>query len=78
MREHSLRAWDTLQKTGENPLAMTLSADSRITAFIKSEQVLQTLNADQYVGDAPERARAMAATIRQALTDQNKEQRDSH
>jgi adenylosuccinate lyase len=69
IREHSLAAWDALRRGRPNPLAETLSADERITAWVPAARVRDLLRADAYVGDAPERARAMAALIRQDLQD---------
>jgi adenylosuccinate lyase len=67
IRGHSLAAWDALRQGRPNPLAETLSADGRITAWVPAARVRDLLRADAYVGDAPERARAMAAMIRQDL-----------
>jgi adenylosuccinate lyase len=69
IREHSMAAWDALRQGQSNPLAEALSADERITAWVPAARVRDLLRADAYVGDAPERARAMAATIRQDLQD---------
>lgn len=67
IREHSLRAWETVRGGAPNPLADLLAADSRITALIPAERVRNLLRADGYVGDAPQRARQMAAAIRAEL-----------
>jgi adenylosuccinate lyase len=69
IREHSLAAWDALRQGRPNPLAETLGADERITAWVPAVRVRDLLRADAYVGDAPERARAMAVRIRQDLQD---------
>jgi adenylosuccinate lyase len=65
IRQHSLAAWEAVQSgTGEpNPLAQRLSGDGRITRYISPEQVLALLEARTYVGDAPQRARALAARL---------------
>ncbi len=65
IREHSLAAWAALQSGQPNPLADRLAADPEITRFIPADQVRALLDASGYVGDAPERARQLAATIRQ-------------
>jgi adenylosuccinate lyase len=67
IREHSLAAWEALRKGRPNPLIDALSADARITALVGPEQVRELLRAGLYIGDAPERARAMAVSIRSAL-----------
>jgi len=67
IREHSLFAWDTLKQGKPNPLISTLSADRRINRYVSSKRIRQLMRADSYVGDAPARARQMAANIRSAL-----------
>lgn len=67
IREHSLSAWEHLRQGNPNPLADNLSADSRITQYMSSEQVHELLNAQAHIGDAPERARNIASMIRDVL-----------
>ncbi len=67
IREASLRAWQAVQSGAENPLAQQLAADERIRAYLPADQVLALMDASAYVGTAPERALALAATVRQAL-----------
>ncbi len=66
IREHSLAAWASLQADpgAENPLPARLSADQRIARYLAGEQVGALLDASAYVGDAPERARAIADRLR--------------
>jgi adenylosuccinate lyase len=66
IRGHSLAAWASLQADpgAENPLPARLSADERVTGYLAPEQLLSLLDASGYVGDAPERARGMAAQLR--------------
>jgi len=72
MREHTMRAWAELQagatggRTG-NPLPALLSKDERIAAYLSPDRVLDLLDASAYVGDAPQRARAMAEQIQKDL-----------
>jgi adenylosuccinate lyase len=68
IRQHSLAAWEVVQSgSGEpNPLPTSLSGDERVTRYIPSEQVLALLEASTYVGDAPQRAREMAARLAEA------------
>ncbi len=65
IRQHSLAAWEVVQAaSGEpNPLPGALSGDERITRHIPAERVLALLDASTYVGDAPQRARALAAQL---------------
>ena len=69
IREHSLAAWESLQSDsdGDNPLPGRLSADERVTRHLAREQVLSLLDASAYVGDAPRRARGVAAELRRAV-----------
>jgi adenylosuccinate lyase len=67
IREHSLAAWARLRKGAANTLVDTLSTDPRILRYILAEQVREYLDATDYVGDAPERARRLAATLREQL-----------
>ena len=67
IREQSLVAWAALQEGQSNPLADLLAADERITRYIPAGEVADLLDASGHVGDAPERALALAAQIRQAL-----------
>jgi adenylosuccinate lyase len=67
IREQSLVAWAALQAGEANPLAELLAADARITAYVAPEDVHALLDASGHVGDAPERARAMAQRVRDHL-----------
>jgi adenylosuccinate lyase len=69
IRRHSMSAWDALQQrpSSPNPLPKLLASDPQILAFLSADQVRALLDAEDYVGDAPERARNMATAIRQAL-----------
>ena len=68
IRAHSLAAWAALQAGQPNPLAQLLAADPQITQFVPANAVPALLDAGDHVGDAAERAQAMAALLRIALT----------
>jgi adenylosuccinate lyase len=72
IREHSLAAWAELAAGQANPLPGRLSTDPRITQYLSSPQIITLLDATQYIGDAPERAKALAAQMRQAISSANK------
>ncbi len=63
IREHSLAAWAAIAEGGPNPLPNRLANDARITTYLTPAQVLELLDATQYVGDAPERALRLAGQI---------------
>jgi adenylosuccinate lyase len=67
IREQSLEAWAELQAGRPNPLAERLAGDARITAYLTPQQVHTLLDASGHVGDAPERALALAKMIRTAV-----------
>jgi len=63
IREAAMRAYEMLAEGGENPLAALLSEDARLTALVDPASIRALLDPTTYVGDAPERARALAARI---------------
>ncbi|MFZ1595312.1 MAG: adenylosuccinate lyase, partial [Anaerolineae bacterium] len=65
IREHSLAAWLAVQRGEPNPLAARLAADAQLQALLAPDTIKTLLDASHYVGDAPVRARALAAKIRQ-------------
>jgi adenylosuccinate lyase len=67
IREHSLAAWAELAAGRPNPLPGRLAADSRITTYLAADQVTALMDAGDYVGDAPERARRLAQLIRTSI-----------
>jgi adenylosuccinate lyase len=67
IRGHAMAAWDAVQKGGPNPLADRLAADAEVLRYLPAERVRVLLDASDYVGDAPERARQVAAAIRERV-----------
>lgn len=67
IREHSLAAWAELAAGRANPLPIHLSTDTRITQYLTPAQIIALLDASQYVGDAPERAKNLVVQIREAI-----------
>ena len=66
IREHAIVTWAEVQSTGgkgELSLRQGLSQDERICRYVSPERVSELLNASAYVGDAPRRARTLAAEI---------------
>ena len=64
LREHSLTAWGAIQSGNPNPLAELVSHDPEITCYLPAEELLRLMDITHYLGDAPQRARKMAETIR--------------
>lgn len=69
IRGHALAAWAALRMSEPNPLVDSLAADPALTALMDPATIRRHLDARDYVGDAPERARQLAAALRAALAD---------
>jgi adenylosuccinate lyase len=67
LREHSLAAWAVIQSGNPNPLAELISHDPEIIRFLSAENLYGIMDVNQYLGDAPHRARQMAETIRNSI-----------
>jgi adenylosuccinate lyase len=67
IREHSMAAWARVEAGEPNPLADLLSNDEAITHYLSPYEIRLLLDAGRHVGDAPQRARAFLAELRQAL-----------
>ena len=65
IRQHSMAAWQAIQAGQPNPLPALLTADPDVLACLPADRVAALLDAAGYVGDAPQRARQMAALIRE-------------
>ncbi len=65
IRQHALTAWRVVQKGEPNPLADRLASDAEVLRYLSEGRVRALLKASDYVGNAPERARRMAAMIRE-------------
>jgi adenylosuccinate lyase len=68
LREHSLTAWAGVQSGKPNYLADLIAHDPEVNRYLSSDEVHQIMDVTHYVGDAPQRARRMAETIRTTLT----------
>ncbi|MCJ7549098.1 MAG: lyase family protein, partial [Anaerolineae bacterium] len=68
IRERSMQAWQAVQagtSTGvpANPLPRLLSEDEQVKQYLPEDEVLALFDAGAHIGDAPARARAMAAKV---------------
>ncbi len=64
LRVHSMAAWESVRAGQPNPLPDLLASDPRLTAYLPPDRIRGLLDATGYVGDAPDRARALAQEIR--------------
>jgi adenylosuccinate lyase len=67
LREHSLTAWTAVQSGNPNPLAELVNHDPEITHYLSADELFKLMDITHYLGDAPQRARKMAETIRNTL-----------
>ena len=68
LREHSLTAWEKVQSGKPNLLTELISHDPEITRYLPAAELCQLMDVSHYLGDAPQRARQMAETIRNAIS----------
>ncbi len=64
LRQHALVAWQAFQSGQPNPLTERLQQDADICGYLSEETLLSLMDARGHLGDAPQRARALAAHIR--------------
>jgi adenylosuccinate lyase len=67
IREHSLNAWQAMRERGAHMLVESLCADVRLTDFVPPRRLRELMRADDYLGDAPQRARDIARAIRRLV-----------
>ena len=63
LREHALAAWEEVQNGQPNPLVQRLAEDPVFHPYIQPAEIITLLQAADYLGNAPERARALARLI---------------
>jgi adenylosuccinate lyase len=67
LRGHALAAWEAVGHGEPNPLERRLAADPEILRFLPEGELGSLMQAGGHLGDAPGRARLLAAEIRLAL-----------
>jgi adenylosuccinate lyase len=67
VRQHAMNAWGAVWVGEPNPLADLLASDPEVLKYVEGKRVRELLDAVRHVGDAPQRAREMAQTIREVV-----------
>ncbi len=67
IREYSMQAWRDVQEGKDNPLVEMLCRDERLTRWLSPARIRRLMDVREYVGDAPQRARGLAAEIRRSI-----------
>jgi adenylosuccinate lyase len=68
LREHSMTAWAEVRTGKPNLLVDLICHDPEITHYVPEDELCQLMDVSHYLGDAPQRARALADTIRKVLS----------
>ena len=63
IREQSMKAWQDVRSGKPNPLTKNIQEEQTFTKYLSPEQILQCMQANNYLGLAPELARQMSDTI---------------
>lgn len=74
LRVHSMKAREAVREGRPNPLADLLAGDARLGQYLPPQTIRGLLDLSGYVGDAPQRARTLAQTIRRRLEEPAHEQ----
>jgi adenylosuccinate lyase len=68
LRQHSMLAWEAIQAGKPNPLATELAQDDEIRRYLWDQEISTLMDATRHLGNAPQRARELAATVRNQIT----------
>lgn len=68
IRKQSLVAWSAVELGEPNPLTDLLTGNPDVLHYLPAGEVAELMNAGEYVGDAPQRARTLAEEIRKAVS----------
>ena len=66
IRDHTMKAWAAIGNAETNPLDKTLPADDELLVYLSSAEIRAHLNYDEYIGEAPARAKYIARELREA------------
>jgi adenylosuccinate lyase len=69
LRQHSMATWESIREGCPNDLASRIISDTELLTFLSPQRISEVLEADGYVGLAPQRAMEMARNIHITLTD---------
>lgn len=63
LRDLAMKAWEAIQAGQPNPLGDLVCQDPKIRLYLSADVVRTAMESSQHLGDAPERARLLAAQI---------------
>jgi len=70
IRKQSMTAWEAVRSGEPNPLTKNVCADQDILAFLPETEILKLMDYREHIGDAPARARQMAAAVVEEIGEQ--------
>ena len=72
LRQHAMVAWNEVQMGRPNPLPARIVQDPVLLEYLSEASLKALMDIQAYVGDAPQRARAFSAQIRELLSTDSK------
>jgi len=67
LRQHAMAAWDAVQAGQINPLGDLVAGDEFLLSKLNAKELSTLMDSSHYLGDAPLRARSLAASLRAGL-----------
>jgi adenylosuccinate lyase len=67
LRRAAMAAWQEMGVTEDNPLERYLADDTAVQQYLDGKELQHLMDASRYLGNAPQRARQLADTIRDAI-----------
>jgi adenylosuccinate lyase len=67
LRKHAMGAWEDIQRGIPKPLQERIFQETAFLEYLSEPELCALLEAGRYVGDAPQRARALVETIQQVV-----------
>jgi adenylosuccinate lyase len=64
-----MKAWESIQQNGANPLLQLLADDADIRNYLSNTELNALMDHTSHVGYAPQKARELALVLRQRLSE---------
>jgi adenylosuccinate lyase len=68
LRNHSLKAWEAVQRGEKNPLKDLMGSDTAINSMLSSLELDELFRVENYTGIAEKRSLEMAKAIRDQIS----------
>lgn len=69
LRNISMTAWQAVQTGKPNPMEKLLSAEKKLSKYLKPSEIKKLMDVSRHVGDTPERARKLVLSMRKQLNE---------